>query len=1644
MLSPEEAQRRLQLVADSQGAQKREERMAALPSEMRQLWQQFHNDWHRAAPKVVAGIEALGPKGRQQWFEALCPQLGEAIESCWNFFDRQPYQAGYTRRPFRAPGVNVISQAPLRWLQTIVQSTAMYPQNIEWYAVWAPYAFPYYNAEFGRLFAATIDQGGPAGDRIFDILLSTAKGEHEIGMFGRHVSGALLMCSRPEGWAYLEKMLIAAQRQEGLRQAILEAVDEGHPEAFARMLRLIRSEGLTRFSATIRAVDVWLGFGYEALDEKTVSRCIDLISTFLDDPAARARAIESGAADELFLALWSTAFTDAVASIVSASMLAADADVERRFAAAYHLQQVHLPQSALALVPFLDDTDLRIAAVAQAGTIEYPGVQGDLFERYEGLLARIPEKMPDPSPIVWPWMKVNVDASKIAGGLVATLGNRPPDRLIPYVARMSTWDKAKLLELLGVQGTWTGEARELLFAMAGDLAASVREAAYKQIAKCKPTTDEAKGLEVLLRRKSDDLRRGIVTVLLAQEDGNVIASAERLIAGKETGQRTAGLEMLRSMAQSNRQEARCKSIALEYKERKPEMEEAERAVLDFLESTENVTLDDALGLAPMARRTPAVRPLRPKNMFGMAKDKVALESSAALACLDSLDALIQQNRETSTTVKYGVTERDVILGTMQYGLGHSWTHAAHQEMPFRELFETWWRDRPKQQRDSDGFELLRASAHLTRSGATRYNAKSKYKYPQLILSVVDWMSILHPVDGTVDFLLDAVETSLASITDADLVPPPPGSQDLPAQFALANYLNAGNTLDLAGMFGQGPNKGKHEKPWIDWRHLPERTCWLALARQHRQVFDTAWSSDHHARLFRLLRWYDEPKSEFPRMRPQFHEVLAAYKTNGATEEDLIDLLIGQRQTGNYGRHFQELYQVSARKPSTHFPIDPIAAPIVDRVRRRIIDVELRRGDMPTVVTSAVSSLRYSGGLDALVRLVKAFGKESFFRGYSYGADRSRAASFSHLIRATFPGADDTSEAFSAAMKSAGITDKRLVEVAVYAPQWARHTEVTLGWPGFSDAVWWIHGHTKDQQWSVEMELREAWAAELSSVTPLTPAELLEGAVDVALFHAVYDSLGPQRWKMIDDAAKYASSGGGHKRAQLFADAMLGKVDEETLTERIIEKRHQDSVRALGLAMLPEDSTSRKQSVLRRYESIQEFKRGSRKFGSQRQESEKTAANIGMENLARTAGYPDPIRLEWAMEAEAVRDLAEGPVSATVGDTIVTLSIDAWGDPALVAVKGGKALKTIPPALRKDPVAGPLIERKSAIGKQGSRIRLSLEAAMCRGDLFAVDELRELMAHPVIRPILAALVLMTEDADLLGYPVDGGAALERYDGAVQRLPVDQKVRIAHPHDLLSTGAWEHWQHECFRHERIQPFKQVFRELYVLTEAEKKDAYCSQRYSGHQINRGQAMGIFNKRGWVGHPDEGDVRKTFHAEGITISLNFDYGYTTPGDVEGLTIDVIGATRRNDYKSLPLSEVPARVFSEAMRDLDLVVSVAHQGGVDPEASTSTVQMRGALVREAAALLKLPNVRLQGETHVIVEGKLGTYSVHLGSATVHRMPGGHLCIVPVHSQHRGRVFLPFMDSDPRTAEVVSKVIMLAKDQEIKDPVILEQIYAKA
>ena len=121
------------------------------------------------------------------------------------------------------------------------------------------------------------------------------------------------------------------------------------------------------------------------------------------------------------------------------------------------------------------------------------------------------------------------------------------------------------------------------------------------------------------------------------------------------------------------------------------------------------------------------------------------------------------------------------------------------------------------------------------------------------------------------------------------------------------------------------------------------------------------------------------------------------------------------------------------------------------------------------------------GIGNLVNILRALGKGSFKRGWSYDSEDKETV-LSHLVRICFPAEGETPADFAKQVKAAQISEERLVELALYAPQWVTHVELALGWDSFVEGVWWIHAHTKGADWSVEEEIREAWKADLSRRT----------------------------------------------------------------------------------------------------------------------------------------------------------------------------------------------------------------------------------------------------------------------------------------------------------------------------------------------------------------------------------------------------------------------------------------------------------------------------------------------------------------------------------------------------------------------------------
>ncbi len=1613
-------------------------------------------------------VTRLSDAERERLFAGLFPKLAVHMARVWESLAQATCRrSAWEPCAFRAPGdARIVARARADWFAGVFDELAGLDPDPEWLAAWGGH-FHYSGIQDSALIlAAVMDEPGPEGDRVFEILKDSASGRHEVGVMNDHIITAMLATQREDAWVFMEKMLLAAQRQEGLRQSILERAHTAQRGAFRRLLRLILEEDLVRFAATVRAIDVWFGFRWDSMSTGHARSIVERALALFDDPAARATAIRGKDPETVYLALWCDATQDAQAASEKAAALLGDKDPARRWVGVHALATFGRPERLPDAVMALDDSDIRVAARAVEAltteafreqmnrpwdptenvdnTVDSPDahmVEASAFDALHRLMARLPSKGETFKPLVFPWSRSKLTPADVGYTLTQYCRPEQGERLIALLDRLNATSRAAATWLIAgrrqifieegkplKRAPLSDTARGALIALLGDPAREVRVAAGAILNPEAPTPAEIARHEALIERSASDVRSRAVTRLMMLPDAGVLEVAARLLSSGKARQ-AAGLELLRAMADGGRAIDAVQALAQPLRDNAKKPAKNTQTALDAIFSARggpSVRIEDALGLVTgfAPRPLPILRP-----------GPVEFTSPAAIECLRSLDELVAKNATLEIRPHKGTVDDS---GELLGGLTSLWKYTPpgpeDTACPFASILEPWLAGLGVELRDADGLELVRAwavavSGHKKAISAGKPGKSAfKLEYAMPVRLLLDWALYLHPPAGASEWMLDQAE---AAIARGDLARGNEGGW--------RDYDTSQAGLSAHGWFRLHQELLSKVRRQQDAGTL-ERIDGLYRAASAAAALTTKPAADDD----------EAPRAKFVL---NIDAVTTLWEAGRVGDDELLLRLANSRdhwgkQSGEDFRRLCGLRLPHRRRHET-LALTPRLEALIERLRARVLEIELARGDAATPATPLANVMDPSGGVDAAVGAMAAFGDFSLVRGFIYN-DKSKAATLSLIIRHSRPGPTDTPQAFADAARAAGLSERRLVELALYQPRWAAHVEHALGWAGLEEAVLWLRVHTKEAKDAFRIdEEKEAWEGRAAEFTPIPPESLADGAVDRAWFQRSYKALGPKRWEVLYDAANYASSGTGHSRARLFADAILGEVTEKELTTRVTAKRHQDAARALGLLALKPGDAGRKQ-VMTRFKVLQEMRRTSRTHGgSMLQASEKRAVEIGMENLAWTAGYPDPLRLQWAMEIEEFGDLAKGAVTVKVGDVSVALAVDEQGAPSLTAMKKGTALKAVPPAVKKDKKVAALQQRLTDLRRQTSRIRVALEQAMCRGDEFTGAEIPTLFGHPLLKSMLSRLVLVgTSKAggSLIGYPDKGGKTLRQDSGVSEPLRATDSLRIAHPLDLLATKRWDAWQRECFAAERVQPFKQVFREVYIPVGPElhgdnETAPTRSTRYAGQQVQPRQALALFGSRGWVARPEEG-VQRTFHRERLTVHVAFEEGFYTPAEIDGLTLAGLMFARPASYVPVPITEVPPRVFSEVMRDLDLVVSVAHRSGVDPEASQSTVELRAALLRETCSLLSLGNVAIEGP-RAIIDGELGRYALHLGSGTIHTLPGGTLWIVPVHSQHRGRIFLPFADDDPKTAEVLSKALLLARDAQIQDPAILNQIRAR-
>lgn len=1574
--------------------------------------------WHQLGDKRLAAITKLFVEelqGKNVWESELRATLvaifddwNQFVELGWQKMSGLMFQAGYYRRSYRVPNNPAIMlEQKIRWLIHLAYDL-IYDLEITDYIRYRIHLPT--NPTLCYLLAGAMDSKTTEGQQIFKVLSDVIYGNDTIGGVHRDLIKGLLLSNQKEAWQVVEKLLLAAQRQEGLRQTIFESLDETNFDAFLYFIKIIIDNKLTRFSSIVRSLDVWTGLNWEGAKEKTVHRAMSIGYEFLTNPQKIDTALKSKDNLEIYMALWASGCRNLEGTFPLIQQLLETGAEMKQAVAFWFLSSTGLPERMNPLAfPYLGHDNLMVAALALHNfSIQQKDNHSDTFDELFRLWQRTPIKGIDFPAKLFAWANHSLHRATIMSKIVDLIGDAEPERLAPYYDELDISSRESLGRCLEIRKTYNTAQRALIFKLLADKGTYVRDYAFKAIKKIKIKEADSEYIEAILTRKSGDLRVGIIQLLLTQEDKNLIISLNRLLVAKDVNQRLAGLDILHQLVKKDRLKTIALNFAKTYQERR-RISEKEQLILSDILATDGVNYnrENGFGLYLPSNLTISPNP-KPQPHLDF-----SWEEAKIFKAIKQLNDLIEANKEYEYEVEnYDNSKTKTLIGnyinfqTYHYGSEKEWTPEQElADLPLSEIWIQWW--------ESCGLSTW----ELWLMTKTDRNIRRYYHY-----SVPKWvLDIEQQFYKQLTFLKEGQQIQywnqinrVVNVLSGVYTIPKPLETLLDVSEAIFATIPADKWNDP---IEEGSYWRKYKSTWRDLDSL--NFLQNVLIQKEDELEKTILE-----RIWHLGNWrYQTATEKVDKFRPSLPPTVKAFQAGLINQDDLVHKIFNSADS---------LRMLTDKKATEWFELFPFLQPIIQDCSNRILEIELKRGDSETLVSDKAVSLQRIEGIEYLVQILQALGRDTLSKQafYWYASSYIKKDVLGVLLKRCFPKKTETITDFKTALKGTKIKEQRLVEVAMFAPQWIPMISQYLNWKGMENAIWWFHAHTKEAGYGRQNELE----SDISRYTPLKAEALTDGAVDVAWFKKAYKGVGKKRWEQLYKAAKYICEGSGHRRAQIFADAMLGKLKMKEVIQVIKAKRRQDYVRALGL--LPLNRRSPEADVLKRYQLIQQFKKESKQFGNQRQVSESLAVKISLENLARTAGYTDPIRLTWAMETKEAQEIIANAATIEKGGTSIHLKINELGKAIIIAQKGDKILKAIPAKLRKDKQVLQLKSYAKTLQDQYRRTRKSLEAAMCNRDVFELSEIQLLMGHPVVTPMLSTLVLAVKDQPIIGY--FNGNTLRQPDGSEQPLSAKDEIIIAHCTDLHQSGLWTAFQRDCFEQKRIQPFKQIFRELYLPTPDELQEKTISRRYAGHQVQPKKTVALLKTRGWVVDRDMG-LQKVYHDDNLIVRLYALADWFTPSDVEAPTLETLSFEYRDSYKNAPFESIPPHLFSEVMRDVDLVVSVAHVGGVDPEASHSTVEMRKVLVEETTNMLGLLNVNIKGN-HLLINGDLRDYSIHLGSGIVHRQPGGYVSIIPIHSQHRGRLFLPFMDDDPKSAEILSKVLLLAEDQKIQDPRILRQL----
>lgn len=272
-----------------------------------------------------------------------------------------------------------------------------------------------------------------------------------------------------------------------------------------------------------------------------------------------------------------------------------------------------------------------------------------------------------------------------------------------------------------------------------------------------------------------------------------------------------------------------------------------------------------------------------------------------------------------------------------------------------------------------------------------------------------------------------------------------------------------------------------------------------------------------------------------------------------------------------------------------------------------------------------------------------------------------------------------------------------------------------------------------------------------------------------------------------------------------------------------------------------------------------------------------------------------------------------------------LRIDFERSVRLVASRKGERLAALPPAVRESDDIAWIRLALDAAKNHYREIRRLVENALTESIPLSKQDLALLAVDPAGRPFLGQLLFEVDG--VVGCPIPDEWLLETLQGDLVRL--GSSGRVVHPMELQRSGLLERWDRWLNRKPFRQPIKQIRRELYQPNADDLVPGTFTRRFANETVRWDQARALLEGRGWHRVTKTGAERNYRRAR-LTAHLEF----RTPAS-RGFPKSAVVLNRiyflpygqqcvNRENPGLCLSQVPAILFSETLRDVCLVARVA------------------------------------------------------------------------------------------------------------------------